>query len=270
MVSATRLLSLFFSTFLTRLTYVSGYTPNSDNIDMITQSVAAFLQPHTSSPSMPVVARAMCCLMTGDFSGEDFDKVLNAQLDSLAISPQAKQSIIPALLGIAKLAKVQSQRYVRVVLSLGKCLSSLRLSTSTPTSTSLSPSSVPRPKPVDTTAGPSYQMRQRSFSSNSGSGHTTWYFAKSNSSILIPPTIPQAKTGHLYVHLDTTSNVSSYWMLNIANQWERVSSGVESPLNHDRVLAIRANREPSWITRASTITIKTRKEKEFREKSVQG
>ena len=68
---------------------------------------------------MPLVARAMCCLMTGDFSGEDFDKVLNAQLDSLAISPQAKQGIIPALLGIAKLAKVQSRGYVRAVPSLG-------------------------------------------------------------------------------------------------------------------------------------------------------
>ena len=84
----------------------------------------------------------------------------------------------------------------------------------------------------------------------------------------MPPTIPQAKTGHLYVHLDTSRNVFLYWILTMANQWEHVSSGVESPLNHDRVLAIRANGEPSWVTRASTITTKTRKEKEIREKSV--
>ena len=127
-----------------------------------------------------------------------------------------------------------------------------------------------RPETADTNAGASYQMRQRSFSSNSGSGYTIWYFSKSNSSILMPPTIPQAKTGHLYVHLDTSRNVFLYWILGIANQWERVSSGAESPLNHDRVLAIRANGEPSWITRASTVTTKTRKEKEIREKSVQG
>ncbi|KAH9066929.1 hypothetical protein EDB83DRAFT_2314921 [Lactarius deliciosus] len=212
-------------------------------MDMITQSITAFLQPHTSSPSMPLVARAMSCLMAGGFSGEDFDSVFNAQLDSLAISPQAKQGIIPALLGIAKLAKVQSQG----------------------SSTSLSSSGVPEPapEPTDTNVEASYQIRQRSFSSNSGSGYTIWYFGKSNSSILMPPTIPQAKTGHLYVHLDTSRNVFLYWMLNIANQWERVSSGVESPLNHDRVLAIRANGEPSWITRASTVTTKTRKEKEI-------
>ena len=121
---------------------------------MITQSVTAFLQPDTSSPSMPLVACAMCCLMMGDFNGEDFDKVLNAQLDSLTISPQAKQSIIPALLGIAKLAKVQSKRYACVALSLGICLSWSHLCTSTPMSMSLSP--MPRSEPVDTTTGPSY------------------------------------------------------------------------------------------------------------------
>ena len=127
-----------------------------------------------------------------------------------------------------------------------------------------------RPEPTDTNAGTSYQMRQQSFSSNSGSGYTVWYFGKSNLSILMPPTIPQAKTGHLYVHLDTSRNVFLYWMLSTANQWEHVSSGAESPLKHDRVLAIRANGEPSWITRASTATTKTRKEKEIRERSVQG
>jgi hypothetical protein len=111
-------------------------------------------------------------------------------------------------------------------------------------------------------------MRQRSFSSNSGSGYTVWYFAKSDSSILLPPTVTQAKTGHLYVHLDTSRNVYQYWMLGTGNQWERVSKGVEYPLNHDRVLAIRSNGEPSWITRASTTTTQTRKEREVRERSV--
>ncbi len=141
---------------------------------------------------------------------------------------------------------------------------------------SLSPLTVPGPEPVGTAAESSpmsslpYQMRQRSFSSNTGSGYTVWYFGKSNSSILFPPAIPQAKTGHLYIHLDTSRSISQYWMLGTDNQWQRVSPGVEYPLNHDRVLAIRNNGEPSWITRASTTTTKTRKEKEIREKSVPG
>jgi hypothetical protein len=67
---------------------------------------------------MPLIARAMASLITGDFGGEDLNRVLNAQLDSLAISPQAKQNIIPALLGIAKLTEVQSQGCVHAVLGL--------------------------------------------------------------------------------------------------------------------------------------------------------
>jgi hypothetical protein len=40
-----------------------------------------------------------------------------------------------------------------------------------------------------------YQMCQRSFASNSGSGHTTWYFGKSDANIPSPPVVPQAMTG---------------------------------------------------------------------------
>ncbi|KAF8271542.1 hypothetical protein EI94DRAFT_1698087 [Lactarius quietus] len=227
--------------------YVMAAVTSSHTSDTITRLIADFLKPHTSSLSIPLIDRAMCCLIMGDFSREDITQVLNSQLDSLAISPEAKQSIIPALLGIAELAKVQLQ--------------------GTPLSTSLSPPRVD-PELMEGNTGGSYQMCQRAFSSNSGSGYTTWYFAKCSLSILMPPTIPQAKTGHLYVHLDTSRSVFLYWMLSIANQWERVSAGVESPLNHDRVLAIRANGEPSWITRVSTVTTKTRKEKEIQEKSV--
>jgi len=56
-------------------------------------------------------------------------------------------------------------------------------------------------------------------------------------------------------------------MLGTNDQWESVSKGAEYPLNHDRVLSFRTNGDPSWITRASTITTQSRKEKEIREKS---
>ncbi|KAH9001802.1 hypothetical protein EDB86DRAFT_3129628 [Lactarius hatsudake] len=196
--------------------------------------------------------RVMASLMGGDFGTEELDQVLSTQLDALAISPQARQNIIPALLGIAKLAKVQSQR------------------ASASTSFSQPMVSKPEPELMDSNAEASYQICQRPFSSNSGSGYTTWYLGRSSCSVLMPPTVPQAKTGHLYVHRDTSRNTFLYWILTTANRWERVSSGAEHPLNHDRVLAIRANGEPSWVTRASTVTTKTRKEKEIREKSVQG
>ncbi|KAH9009585.1 hypothetical protein EDB85DRAFT_1902908 [Lactarius pseudohatsudake] len=156
----------------------------------------------------------MASLMGGDFGTEEFNQVLSTQLDALAISPQVKQDIIPALLGITKLAKVQSQ-----------CASAS-------TSFSRPMVSEPEPKLMDSNAEASYQIRQRPFSSNSGSGYTTW-------------------------------DTFLYWILTTANHWERVSSGAEHPLNHDRVLAIQANGEPSWVTHASTVTTKTRKEKEI-------
>jgi hypothetical protein len=115
-------------------------------------------------------------------------------------------------------------------------------------------------------------MRQRSFASNSGSGYTIWYSSKSDTNIPSPPVVSQAVTGHIYVHINsngtTNANTYQYWMLGGNNQWESVSKGSEYPLNHDRVFSIRSNGEPSWVTRASTVTTQSRKEKETREKSV--
>ena len=206
---------------------------------------------------------------------EDLNHVLSAHLDSLGISPQAKQNIIPTLLGITKLAKLQSQRSVEMALGSICMVSQSSLFVSPSTFISLPPSTVPELEPVGNISESScmsttpYQMRQRSFSSNYGSGYTVWYFGKSNSSILFLPSIPQAKTRHLYIHLDATRDVSQYWMLGTGNQWQHVSPGAEYPLNHDCILAIHSNGEPSWITRASITTTKSRKEKEVRDKSVQ-
>ena len=83
-----------------------------------------------------------------------------------------------------------------------------------------------------------YQTRQRSFTSNSGSGYTTWYFARSDANLPLPPVVPQAKTGHLYVNLNTSTNSYQYWMLGVNSQWENVSKGSENPLNHNQVLSI--------------------------------
>jgi hypothetical protein len=51
----------------------------------------------------------MASLMATNFSESGLDMVLSAHLDSLAISPQAKQAIIPALLGMAKFTEVHGQ-----------------------------------------------------------------------------------------------------------------------------------------------------------------
>ncbi|KAH9169717.1 hypothetical protein EDB89DRAFT_1854184, partial [Lactarius sanguifluus] len=85
------------------------------------------------------------------------------------------------------------------------------------------------------------------FSSSSGSGYTIWYSSRSDSSIQSPPVIPQLKTGHLYVHFDALTKTYQYWMLSVGGQWESVSRNVECPLNHDQVLSICGNGEPSWV-----------------------
>ncbi len=69
----------------------------------------AILQPHTTSLSLHIIAHAITSLTAGNFCNYDLRQILNAQLDTLTISPQAKQSIVPALFGIMKLAEVQLQ-----------------------------------------------------------------------------------------------------------------------------------------------------------------
>jgi hypothetical protein len=57
-----------------------------------------------------VIARILTDLLGENLTyGDGLIDILNAELDILAISPQTKQGIIPALIGIVKMAEVQSQ-----------------------------------------------------------------------------------------------------------------------------------------------------------------
>ena len=53
------------------------------------------------------------------------------------------------------------------------------------------------------------------------------------------------------------------WLYGLNRSWERVDATekVHHPVIADRVLSMRANGTPSWITAASYTTIKGRKEK---------
>ena len=66
------------------------------------------LEPHTSSPDLQVIARILADLLTLKYGDVLFD-ILNDELDILAISSQAKQGIISALIGIKNTTKVQLQ-----------------------------------------------------------------------------------------------------------------------------------------------------------------
>ncbi|KAH8986174.1 hypothetical protein EDB86DRAFT_3082988 [Lactarius hatsudake] len=232
--------------------FTTHVATSSSSVDAITQSIATILQPHTSSPTLLIVARAMTSLVTANIRGDNLDQLFSTHLNSLAISPQTKRAVIPALLGIAKLTEVRTQ--------------------GTPVGPDQASAAQELLGPkigVAATAAPggtytSYQSHQRPFSSSSGSGYTIWYFSRSDSSIQSPPMVPQSKTGHLYVHFDASTKTHQYWMLGVGGQWEVVSRNSEYPLNHDRVLSICSNGEPSWVTRATTNTTDTRKEKRAR------
>jgi hypothetical protein len=76
-------------------------TSSSTAANKTNESIIVLLEPHTSSPDLRTIARILTDLLLAGIFGYDglFD-ILNAELDILAISPQAKQSIIPALVGI--------------------------------------------------------------------------------------------------------------------------------------------------------------------------
>lgn len=197
--------------------------------------------------------------------------MLSAHLDSLAISPQAKQAIIPALLGMAKFTEVhaQAQGCVRVICSYSFCscilINYFGFSVAQPQAVIEPPGSSLHSGVTSATspggAHTSYQMYKRPFGSNSGSGYTTWYFSRSESSIQSPPVISQSEPGHLYVNFVTVAKAYQYWMLSGSGQWESVAKGAEYPHNHDRVLSIRSNGEPSWVLRATIGTTETRRER---------
>ncbi|KAH9953237.1 hypothetical protein BC827DRAFT_1249679 [Russula dissimulans] len=226
--------------------YTGAPGPSPDT----TQSIVAILQPHTSSPSLFVIARAMASLMATNSSDSNLNLVLSAHLDSLAICPPTKQAIIPALLGMAKFGDVHAQaRSVAQPQDVIEPQGSSSHSRAVISATSVGG------------ANASYQMYRRPFGSASGSGHTVWYFSRSDSSVQSPPVISQSEPGHLYVHFDTATKTHQYWMVAGNGQWESVAKGAEYPHNHGRVLSIRSNGEPSWVLRATIGTTEIRKER---------
>lgn len=65
------------------------------------------------------------------------------------------------------------------------------------------------------------------------------------------------------MHTNRTTDRHEVWLFDIDRSWKCMTgiSKVYHPVIADRVLSIRANGTPSWITAASYATIKGRKEK---------
>jgi hypothetical protein len=79
--------------------------------DKTTKSIVTLLRLHTgtSSKQLDIMACAITSLTVGNFGVGELHGLLNTYLDVLAISPQAKRGIIPALTGFTKVIEVRSR-----------------------------------------------------------------------------------------------------------------------------------------------------------------
>ena len=118
--------------------------------------------------------------------------------------------------------------------------------------------SLHNPKPSDTIP----IKQDRPFPSGSP-GVTTWYSSYSLDTINTPPSDLNPGVGDLYIHTNRAEDFHHIWLFGLDRSWGKVTASdkVYHPVIADRVLSMRANGTPSWITAASYTTIKGRKEK---------
>lgn len=116
---------------------------------------------------------------------------------------------------------------------------------------------------------------ERQFMSSGTSGSTVWYTSSDAPPLHQPPPQIAANPGDIYIHTDTTKG-RQMWISPSAGSWkaipteydqtylpDRVVTTARHPFFNDRVLKIRANGEPSWVTHQTCVTLKSRKKVAF-------
>jgi hypothetical protein len=100
--------------------------------------------------------------------------------------------------------------------------------------------------------------RRRPFAANKG--ETIWHYTASEGQIPHPPVI-NVNRGEVYVHKNLTDGTFQFWLYGQNDCWEVVESSdkIPHPLLPGRVLSLRANGEPGWITTRSYLTLRARK-----------
>ena len=104
--------------------------------------------------------------------------------------------------------------------------------------------------------------QQRPFSCGSPA-FTTWYSTASTKDLTCPPYDVVPAVGELYIHHNRLEDTHDIWLYGLDSLWKRVTKieKVYHPTIDDRVLSMRANGTPNWITTASYTTIRGRKGK---------
>ena len=123
-------------------------------------------------------------------------------------------------------------------------------------SSDLSPQA-PEQRPVATTTAPAPSSlilpvpfkHERPFLTG-GRGATVWYATESPRDISSPPSGLQVVAGTLYIHTNTVKDLRQIWMFDTDAGWKMVSDVAQTshPSCRDRLLNIRFDGTPSWVT----------------------
>ena len=82
-----------------------------------------------------------------------------------------------------------------------------------------------------------------------------------------PPTVHEPTIGDLYVHTNIGIETRQIWLYQHGGEWQNIDVRRKTyhPNVHCRVLRMRQDGTPNWITAASYVTMKGREEKAARD-----
>jgi len=123
------------------------------------------------------------------------------------------------------------------------------------------PPATPPTTPALLTATPdTVPIKQRRQFSCGSPAYTTWYSTASPKDLACPQEVTPV-VGELYIHHNRLEDAYQIWLYRLDSVWKCVTKAekVYHPTIDDRVLSMRANGTPNWITTASYTTIRGRK-----------
>lgn len=117
-----------------------------------------------------------------------------------------------------------------------------------------------------------YLRHSRMFQFSNTLGETVWYESSDSVPLAHPDATICPNIGDLYLHHDRTTGNLQLWISIVQGHWKSVPVGyvpkylpdrivmdISHPKFNDRLLKLRANGEPSWVTRQTLATLKSRK-----------
>ncbi|KAH9936475.1 uncharacterized protein B0H18DRAFT_1113858 [Fomitopsis serialis] len=93
-------------------------------------------------------------------------------------------------------------------------------------------------------------------------GQTIWYKVDLPFAVDQPPASLEASQGDLFIHVDTRTKKSRMWLCGTQGQWEAAQVGVPHPRYRNRRLHVKADGEPSWVTRETSVVYGSKRKKE--------